>query len=115
MQITVVHSNKEVNEAKIVATVEYEGTDVDRALEYAFRWTQNLDGSWSQGERIESWQDKGFMEDNMDFNPNVTVVAPLPTHCGRTYGHRSSSVGDIFVIDGHFYAVASFGFEKVHI
>lgn len=84
-------------------------------LEQAWRWTNNIDGSWSQGELIpEIWSNgkpTGGLIENTDYNPNTTVHVALPTHCGRTYGLRSSMVGDRFVIDSKTFEVASAGFK----
>jgi hypothetical protein len=110
MQIVVLHNDFETNKREVVAAVTFDGTDIDAGLEYAYRWTNNLDGSWSQGEEFSY---DGRLYDNPDFNPNVKVLAPLPNHFGRTIGHRSSSVGDIMIVDGEAYKVASFGFEKM--
>ena len=75
---------------------------VEAALEYAYRWTNNIDGSWSRRD----------LAPNNDFNPAVTVIAPLPvTDDGKTLGLRSSSMGDRFVVDGKNYRCAMFGFE----
>jgi hypothetical protein len=110
MQIMVIHTDRETNNQEAVAVVTFNGTDVDAGLDYAYRWTNNIDGSWSQGEEVVF---DGRLYDNTDFNQNVKVLAPLRKHLGRAYGHRSSSVGDIMVIDGETYKVASFGFEKM--
>ena len=116
MQIKVLHMNSETKALDHVATVNVPETfvKVEDALEYAYRWTNNIDGSWSRGETIESLDRNGSTCDNMDYNPNVEVHAALPVHNGRTYGLRSSSMGDVFVVvnDG-FYICASFGFEKI--
>ena len=72
-------------------------------LEYAYRWTNNVMGSWSRTD----------IEDNGDYNPNVTRLAPL--HEGG-YGLRSTSMFDIMEVDGVEYEVLGFGFcekEKV--
>ena len=110
MQIMVIHTDRETNKQEAVAVVTFNGTDVDAGLEYAYRWTNNIDGSWSKGEDVEF---DGRLYENTDFNENVKVLAPLPKFLGRTLGHRSSSVGDMMVIDGETYKVASFGFEKM--
>ena len=110
MQIMVIHTDRETNNQEAVAAVTFNGTDVDAGLEYAYRWTNNIDGSWSKGEDVEF---DGRLYENTDFNENVKVLAPLPKFLGRTLGHRSSSVGDMMVIDGETYKVASFGFEKM--
>lgn len=111
MKIEVNHYDHNSGNFIHVANVHIEKeTSVNSALEYAFRWTNNIDGSWSQGELV-NWE--GTMVDNPDFNRNVEVIAPLPTHLGRTYGLRSSSVNDIFQIGEKSYQVASFGFNEV--
>lgn len=84
-----------------VAEVVAEGfNDVMDALEYAFRWTNNVMGSWSRND----------IEDNGDYNPNVTRLAPL--HEGG-YGLRSTSMFDRMEVDGVEYEVAAFGFKEV--
>lgn len=85
--------------------------DINEALEYAFRYTQNLDGSWSMGETVSF--DSFNVFDNTDYNENVEVVKPLSIYNGRECGHRSSSVGDIFIVAGVKYEVASFGFKEI--
>lgn len=76
------------------------------ALEYAFARTQNIFGSWSRGEFF------GDGERNEDWSPYVTP-APLGED---GYGHRSSMVGDIFVIRDdatYIYVAEAFGFKLV--
>lgn len=105
-QVQVYHSGEHV------ANVNYPHplTDVSHALEYAYRWTNNIDGSWSIKDRELEY--RGDMLPNNDYNENVEVVAPLHEHLGRKYGHRSSMMGDVFKIDGEEYTVASFGFKN---
>ena len=95
MQIEVIHSAFE-NEAEHVANVAAPLTDVLEALEYAFRYTNNVEGSWS-------------MKVGGDSNDDVEVVKPL--YKGR--GHRSTSVGDHMRVDGQLYIVAGMGFKPV--
>ena len=63
------------------------------SLEYAYRWTQNIVGSWSlkQGE---------------DANDRVQVI----DHQAGDWGYRSTSVNDALVYAGQAYVVASSGF-----
>ena len=94
--------------AKVSAPAELDAID---ALDYAFRWTNNVAGSWSRRD----------IEDNGDFNPNVEVVEPLDE---SGMGHRSTSTGDLMqVIDderapealaGRIFEVSSFGFKDVN-
>lgn len=76
-------------------------------LEHAFRATQNIAGSWSRGP---------FYEDgtvNPDYEEGIRVAAPLPVHGGVVYGHRSSMVGDVFIMDGVTYEVGVVGFKEL--
>jgi hypothetical protein len=87
------------HQAKIpynAAIVNAPCTNVRDALDYAYRWTQNIDGSWSN--KIGS-----------DANINVDVCH----YKNSGMGLRSSMVGDEFAIeDGDTYVCAPFGFEK---
>lgn len=92
-----------------VAAIEVDdpaaAADVEACLERAWRLTQNLNGSWSRGP---------FMDDgspNGDYSAAITVCAPLHIHNGKVYGLRSSMVGDVFEIDGQYFAVDVVGFE----
>jgi hypothetical protein len=76
--------------------------DVDAALEYAYRYTNNVDGSWS-------------MKIGSDANDDVTVLASLPVANGRTYGLRSTSMFDRMVLNGKTYKVDMMGFKEVEI
>ena len=78
---------------------------LSETLEYAYRWTNNVMGSWSIK---KEFFDDG--EPNGDFNPNVKVMAPL--HEGGM-GLRSTSVGDQMLVGNKKYVVASFGFETL--
>ena len=90
-----------------VANVFIAGTpiNINEALEYAYRWTQNLGGSWSMEPN-----------DNPDYNPAVEVMKPLSTWSdGRLMGHRSSMMYDRMIVDGTTYEVSAFGFRKMEI
>ena len=88
------------HDADHVATVNAPHNNVEDALEYAFRWTQNIEGSWSMGI-------------GADRNRCVHVIAPLQVVNGRVYGLRSSMVGDTFVTEnGDRYRCAAFGFKR---
>ena len=94
MRVAVFH--KEGDSFDRMATVHAPGTDVMDALEYAYRWTNNINGSWSRS-------------GNADSNENVTQIAPLVDGMG----HRSTSVRDRMLVEGEWYEVAGFGFEKI--
>lgn len=77
--------------------------DINEALEYAYRYTNNVDGSWS-------------MKIGSDANNDVTVLAELHTTAdGRKMGLRSTSMYDRMVVDGKTYKVAMMGFDEVEM
>jgi len=103
--ITVIHASflEEGEQPRAVAKVTTSGLDLFQATEYAYRYTNNLDGSWS-------------MKLGEDANDDVEVIAPLISHNGNTYGLRSTSVGDVMIVDDglgftDYFKVAGFGFE----
>ena len=99
MRVAVFH--KEGDSFDRMATVHAPGTDVMEALEYAYRYTNNIHGSWSRDD----------IEGNADWNENVTQIAPLVDGMG----HRSTSVRDRMLVEGEWYEVAPFGFEKIEV
>ena len=69
---------------------------LDDALEYAYRWTQNIEDSWSnKGPR--------------DGNDNVSVLH----YNFDGSGLRSSMIGDEFMAEGKIFEVSSFGFKEI--
>ena len=90
-----------VAEVNVPEEIAAFGTTND-CLEYAWRYTNNVDGSWS-------------MKIGSDANDNVTVLADLPVskRTGNPMGLRSSMMGDRFEIDGVEYKVAMSGFKQV--
>ena len=93
MKVYVTHQSKIPYGAAIVNAP---CTKVRDALDYAYRWTQNIEGSWSN--KVGS-----------DANINVDVCH----YHNSGMGVRSSMVGDEFTIeDGDTYVCAPFGFEK---
>ena len=108
-QAIVIHGAFE-DTPRTVAFVEVgERTGTD-ALEYAYRRTQNIDGSWSKGPVIE-WE--GQEHDNGDYSEDITVAQPLHVNEGKTYGLRSTSVGDHILFGTVKYVVDSFGFSEL--
>ena len=78
---------------------------LNETLEYAYRWTNNVMGSWSiKKEYFENGEKNG------DYNSNVTVMAPL--HEGGM-GLRSTSMGDQMLVGNKKYVVAMMGFETL--
>lgn len=84
--------------------------DQEDALERAYEATQNINGSWSKGPMLGT-------QPNPDYNRvsgvKVDVIEPLPVIKGVQYGHRSSMVGDKFVIGDFTYQVDFIGFKGV--
>ena len=98
-QVAVIHTAFEET-PRTVAFVEVGDRVGDEALEYAYRWTQNIMDSWS-------------MKMSEDGNDDVTVVGELPVHDGQTYGLRSTSMGDQMLLGTTKYKVSMVGFEEI--
>lgn len=89
-----------------VATIQVPQTE--DPLDYAWRWTNNVEGSWSIKEHKLDGQANG------DFNEHVEVKCPLHVDKnGKPWGHRSSMVGDVYAIDGVLHEVAGMGFREI--
>lgn len=95
-QVAVIHSAFEET-PRTVAFVEVGDRTVEDALEFAFRWTQNIFDSWS-------------LKHPEDGNDSVTVMGDTK---GGTMGIRSTSVGDQMLIGTTKYVVSPVGFEEV--
>ncbi len=111
MIVKVLYHDLEAGEFVHVANVNvpkhqlgFKNDELD-ACEYAFARTQNIFGSWSRGPVFEDG------EHNEDFSENVDVIKPLATYNGKAYGHRSSMMGDLFVVNGNIYICKAVGFE----
>ena len=104
-KVSVIHSAFG-DKPHVVAFVDVDPSlSLNEKLEYAYRWTNNVMGSWSRDEEV--------FEDgtpNGDFNPAVTRVAPLHEN---GMGLRSTSVGDQMLVGNKKYVVARFGFETL--
>jgi len=108
MKVAVIHTAFE-DSPRTVAFVDTPYAVAEEALEYAYRWTNNVMGSWSI--KKEYFEDG---EQNGDFNKNVTVMAPLHTDDnGKEWGLRSTSMGDQMLIGNTKYTVAMMGFEEL--
>ena len=101
MQVLVQHQEFNSDTGEVVgftdvANVNAFPYDLNEALEYAWRYTNNVMGSWSKkiGE---------------DANDDVEVLYQRKDGMGL----RSSMVGDHFIVDGKTYKVAFAGFEEV--
>jgi hypothetical protein len=111
MQVAVIHSAFE-DAPNTVAFVEVGERTGDEALEYAYRRTNNIQGSWSRGETLE-WDGETIV--NEDYSEDVTVMAELPVskRTGQIMGLRSTSMGDMMVLGNKKYKVAMCGFEEI--
>ena len=109
-QVAVIHTAFE-DSPRTVAFVDVPETfTTNDALEYAYRKTQNIEGSWSKPQVFEF---DGKVIQNGDFSEDVTVMAALPVEGGVEYGLRSTSVGDQMLFGTKKYKVAGFGFEEI--
>ena len=84
--------------------------DVIESLDYAYRWTNNLSGSWSIKLKDMTLRD-GTVFDNGDYNDDVTVLVPL----SKGMGLRSTSRFDRMVLNGKTYAIDSIGFTELEL
>ena len=96
MKLAVIHTAFEET-PRTVAFVEVGDRTVEDALEYAYRWTQNIFDSWS-------------LKHPEDGNDKVTVIGDTKD---GTMGIRSTSVGDQILFGNKKYRVAFAGFEEV--
>jgi hypothetical protein len=111
MEITVAHMTRNnhtgtLSFSDVAIVTAPEGLSRMDALEYAFRWTNNLDGSWSLGEEFCIG---GHLFDNPDYNKDVRVLSKRPDGLGL----RSTSMFDRMTIDKTVYEVSGCGFEIV--
>jgi len=120
MRVKVIHSNYMHETCKtLVASVDTGNiTDHLEACEYAYDRTQNIFDSWSKPIYPETATLKCIRKINKDGGSMVKVEAPLHEKDGKTYGLRSSMIGDRFqIIDPEnynsdlFYVCAMVGFD----
>jgi hypothetical protein len=120
MQILVQHAKTDRNTGSVLGYTDVALVNVpveisafsttNECLEYAYRYTNNVAGSWSINEEYLPLRD-GKMIINGDYNENVTVLYTRPDGMGQ----RSSMMGDRFIVDGVVYKCAVFGFKKVEL
>ena len=95
MQVAVIHTAFE-DSPRTVAFVEVGKRTGNDALEYAYRWTQNIMDSWS-------------LKMPEDGNDDVTVMGEIVDGMGI----RSTSVGAQILMGTKKYKVAFAGFEEI--
>jgi len=110
-QVAVIHTAFEDTPQTVAFVDVPEFPTVIETLEYCYRWTNNIAGSWSKGEILTG--DNGETINNGDYNKNVKVASDLPVYDGKTYGMRSTSVGDQMLIGNQKYVVAGCGFKTI--
>jgi len=114
MQITVQHMIQNTTTGNVegfrdVAIVDASKfDDVEQAMEYAYRYTNNVMGSWSIKEQYLPMHD-GSMIENGDYNEDVTVLYERKDGMGQ----RSTMMGDRMVVNGKTYRVAMVGFKEI--
>ena len=95
--VTVIHKAFE-DKPTTVAFVEVPNDPLDKVfdkLNFAYRWTQNINGSWA-------------LKMGGDGNPRVSVIGDTK---GDTLGIRSTSVGDQMIVGTERYVVVEDGFR----
>ena len=95
MKVAVIHTAFE-DSPRTVAFVEVGERIGTEALEYAYRWTQNIFDSWS-------------LKMPEDGNDDVIVMGDV----SKGLGLRSTSVGDQVLVGTEKYVVAPCGFETL--
>jgi len=111
-QVAVIHTAFEDTPQTVAFVDVPEFPTTMEALEYAYRWTNNVMGSWSIKKPTLNFGDGE--ETNGDYNENVTVMTSLTTdENGKEWGLRSTSVGDQMLIGNQKYVVAGFGFKTI--
>ena len=81
----------------------------NECLEYAYRWTNNVMGSWSIKEQYLPTR-KGEPALNGDYNDDVTVLASRPDGMGQ----RSTMVGDCMIVIGESDEIGMQGSERYY-
>ena len=96
MKVTVLHRDRSEGFTPVAEVNFPNGHNTTDGLEYAFRWTNNVMGSWSKkiGE---------------DANDDVTVLVEREDRLGL----RSTSGFDRMEIDGIVYEVSMVGFKEI--
>ena len=113
-KVTVIHAAFEetpvtVAEVNLPWEVISEADTVNQVLEYAYRWTNNIQGSWSMKTEF------GDFKNNGDYNEDVEVMVDLPVsrNTAQVMGLRSTSMGDMMEFDGKKYKINLIGFEEM--
>ena len=95
-KLAVIHTAFEDKPSTVAFVDVDESLSLIDKLEYAYRWTQNIVGSWS-------------LKIGDDANSNVTVMGDISDGMGL----RSTSMGDQVLVGNKKYVVAMMGFETL--
>jgi len=109
-QVAVIHTAFEESPRTVAFVNVPENFTTNDALEYAYKRTNNIMGSWSKGPYVEV---DGVMHENPDYSEDITVMAPLEVVDGVEYGLRSTSMNDQMLLGNKKYRVAMCGFEEL--
>lgn len=116
MKVTVQHANYNPISGAVLGYTDvaevnvWHTEEINDVLEYAYRWTNNLSGSWSIKLKDMTLRD-GTVFDNGDYNDDVTVLVSL----SKGMGLRSTSMFDRMMFNGKIYKVDSVGFTEVEL
>lgn len=97
MDVTLVHYQRTEQSFVPTAIIHFDTRlETFEALDRTFAMTQNIEGSWSRGRVFNGTINK-------DHDPRIERLIPLHVVDGTVYGLRSTSMGDIAIIDGNKY------------
>ena len=116
MEIIVQHAERNRDTGDVTSYTDVARVDVsdfvnhgvEEMLEYAYRYTNNVMGSWSIKKEFLPTRDGGEMP-NGDYNEDVTVLRQREDGMGQ----RSTMVFDRMVVGDETYTVSPVGFKKV--
>ena len=106
-QVAVIHTAFEDSPRTVALVDVNDDMSTEQKLEYAYRWTNNVMGSWSIKEKF--LKVRGDLIENGDYNESVTVMTPLENGLGV----RSTSMGDQMLLGTTKYKVDMVGFKPI--
>ena len=104
MNVSVINTAFEESPMLVASVDVSDDMSVNVALNYVWRLTQNIEGSWSR-------------PGNPDWSDDVTVMVDLPVNVrtGEEIGLRSTSIGDRIVVENDEFIVDFDGFNLVAV
>ena len=106
-QVAVIHTAFEDSPRTVALVDVNDDMSTEQKLEYAYRWTNNVMGSWSIKEKF--LKVRGDLIENGDYNESVTVMTELENGLGV----RSTSMGDQMLLGTTKYKVDMVGFKPI--